>query len=85
VAATVLAKRFNVNSWSFTRYLKESGRPALAVPIPEEGRRPAFFLLNALAAEYSSEALRNCKRRGAPEETIPQPRSFEGVGLCQEL
>ena len=63
VAATVLAKRLNLSSWSFTRYLKESGKPALAVPIPQERRRPACFLLKTFVAHYSSEALRRCKTR----------------------
>jgi hypothetical protein len=66
VAATVVAERFNLSTWSFTRYLQESGRAALAVPIPEEGKRPAFFILNANEARLSSEALPQCKTRDAP-------------------
>jgi hypothetical protein len=63
VAATVLAKRFNLSTWSFTRYLKESRKAALAVPIPEAGKRPAFFILNAQAARVSRGALPHCRTR----------------------
>jgi hypothetical protein len=63
VPATVLAKRFSLSTWSLTRYLEESGRAALAVPIPEEGRRPAFFILKAHEAQFATEALRHCRTR----------------------
>ncbi len=72
VAAAVVAKRFNLSTWSFTRYLEESGKAALAVPIPEEGKRPAFFLLNAHEAQLSSEALRHCRTRGSPAEPVSE-------------
>ncbi len=65
VAATVAAKRFNLSSWSFTRYLERSGKAVLAVPVPEEGKRPAFFLLNAHVAHISSEARQHCRARAA--------------------
>jgi hypothetical protein len=44
VPTSVLAKRFRLNSGSLTRYLKESGTPMLAIPIPDAGRGHAFFL-----------------------------------------
>lgn len=72
VAAAVVAKRFNLSTWSFTRYLEESGKAALAVPIPEEGKRPAFFLLNAHEVQLSSEALRHCRTRGSPAEPVSE-------------
>ncbi len=38
VAATVIAKYFNLNGQSFAHYLRESGTPLLAVSIPDEGK-----------------------------------------------
>ena len=52
-----LAKRFNLNGSSFSRSLKESGTPLLAVPIPQEGRR-ALFLLKDVAAQVRIPPLR---------------------------
>lgn len=49
VATTVLAKSLDLNASSFSRYLKESGTPLLAVSIPEEGWQ-AFFVLKETAA-----------------------------------
>ena len=57
VATAVLAKRFNLNGSSFSRSLKESGTPLLAVPIPQEGRR-ALFLLKDVAAQVRIPPLR---------------------------
>jgi len=44
MAATVIAKHFNLSGWSFARYLRESGTPLLAVSIPDEGKGQALFL-----------------------------------------
>jgi hypothetical protein len=49
VAATILAKRFNLNGKLFSRYLKESGTPMFAVPISEKGRGRALFVPKAIA------------------------------------
>ena len=48
VAVTALASRSNVSDRSFARYLKESGMPLLAVPIPEEGGGMPFFFSKRL-------------------------------------
>jgi hypothetical protein len=50
VAATVIAKHFNLSGWSFARYLRESGTPLLAVSIPDEGKGQALFLPKDAAA-----------------------------------
>ena len=51
VSATVLAKRLNLRGGGLlARYLRKSGAPVLAVPIPEEGRGPALFVLKEIAA-----------------------------------
>jgi hypothetical protein len=50
VAATAVAKRFNLTHWSFVRYLKQSSTPLLAVPVPEAGWRPVLFLQREVAA-----------------------------------
>lgn len=44
VAASILAKRFNLNCRRLSGYIKESGAPLLTVPIPEEGRGPTIFV-----------------------------------------
>jgi hypothetical protein len=50
VSATVLGRRLNINGVFLARYLKESGTPQLALPIP--GREPEYarFLLRDVAA-----------------------------------
>jgi hypothetical protein len=61
VATSVLLKRFQLNTGSLTRYLRESGTPLLAIPIPDAGRGPAFFLDKDIAAQVefpSRETLR---------------------------
>ncbi|HYM74853.1 MAG TPA: hypothetical protein VE377_02655 [Candidatus Dormibacteraeota bacterium] len=50
VATSVLAKRFHLDSGSLARYLKESGTPLLAIPIPDAGKGHAFFLGKDVAA-----------------------------------
>jgi hypothetical protein len=56
VAATVVAKRLNLSSWSFARYLKKSGTPLLAAPILDEGRGDALFLRRDIAARLQIPA-----------------------------
>jgi len=70
VAAAVVAKRFNLSTWSFTRYFVKSGNAALAVPVPEEGKRPAFFLLKTHEAQVASEALPHCRKRSSPADPV---------------
>jgi len=49
VAASILAKRFNLNRRKLSSYIKESGAPLFTVPIPEEGRGPALFVHRLLS------------------------------------
>jgi hypothetical protein len=51
VATSVLAKRFRLDRGSLARYLKESGTPLLAIPIPDVGKEQAFFLRKEVAAQ----------------------------------
>jgi hypothetical protein len=46
----VLAKRLSLRGALLARYLRKSGAPVLAVPIPEEGRSSALFVLKEIAA-----------------------------------
>jgi len=50
VSATVLGRRLNINGVFLARYLKESGTPLLALPIPGREREYARFLLREVAA-----------------------------------
>ena len=50
VATSILAKRFHLNGGSLARYLRESGTPLLAIPIPDAGKGHAFFLRKDVAA-----------------------------------
>jgi hypothetical protein len=49
VATSVLAKQFNLNGSSLARYLRESGTPLLAIPLPDAGKSHAFFLSRDVA------------------------------------
>jgi hypothetical protein len=51
VVTSALAKRFGLNSVSFTCHLKKSGTPLLAIPIPDVGKGFAFFLSKDVAAQ----------------------------------
>jgi hypothetical protein len=51
VATSVLARRFHLHSGSLARYLKASGTPLLAVPIPDTGKYYALFLNRDVAAQ----------------------------------
>ena len=44
VATSVLGKRFQLNGGSLVRYIRESGTPLLAIPIPDAGKGDASFL-----------------------------------------
>ena len=44
VATSILAKRFNLDGGALARYLRESGTPLLAIPIPDAGKGHAFSL-----------------------------------------
>jgi hypothetical protein len=66
VATSVLAKRFNLNGGALARYLRESGTPLLAIPIPDAGKGHASFLQNGVAARIqlpSREMLREAAQR----------------------
>jgi len=56
VAASALAKRLKLSGWSFTRHLRRSGTPLLAVPISDERKEDALFLSKDVAARFSSSA-----------------------------
>jgi len=49
VATSVLAKRFQLNGGSLVRYIRESGTPLLAIPIPDGGKGDASFLRKDVA------------------------------------
>ena len=53
-----LAKRFHLDSGSLVRYLKESGRPLLAIPIPDAGKDRAFFLRKEVAVQIQMPSRR---------------------------
>jgi hypothetical protein len=51
VATSILARRFDLNTGSLSRHLKESGTQLLAIPLPATGRGYTFFLRKDLAAQ----------------------------------
>jgi hypothetical protein len=66
VATSVLAKRFQLNGGSLVRYIRESGTPLLAIPIPDAGKGHASFLQKDVAARIqlpSREMLREAAQR----------------------
>jgi hypothetical protein len=72
VSSTVLSRRFNINGALLARYLKESGTPLLAVPIPGKEREHARFLLRDVAARLP---LAQIKPKAAHEElNVPRSR-----------
>src|SRR5271165_624993 len=62
VSATVLAKRLNLRRGLLARYLKKSRIPVLAVPIPEEGRGSALFVLKEIVANMRIPLLGDQRR-----------------------
>jgi hypothetical protein len=58
VATSILAKQFNLNGGALARYLRESGTPLLAIPIPDARRGHASFLQKDAAARIQLPAAR---------------------------
>jgi len=66
VATSSLAKRFDLNGGALARYLRESGTPLIAIPIPDAGKGQASFLQKDVAARIqlpSREKLREAAQR----------------------
>jgi len=91
VATSVLARRFHLNSGSLARYLRESGTPLLAIPLPDAGRGPAFFLPKDVAAQIqipSRRMLRDATRRrivAARKQRWAEYRQAKEVALGKPL
>jgi hypothetical protein len=51
LAISILAGRSHIDSGSLARYLKQSGIPLLAIPLPDAGRCHAYFLSKDVAAQ----------------------------------
>jgi len=66
LAATVIAKHFNLSGSSFARYLRESGTPVLAVSIPDEGKGQALFLPKDTAANVLNGSVQTGRERNHP-------------------
>jgi hypothetical protein len=49
LATSVLSKQFHLDSGSLARYLKESGTPLIAIPIPDAAKGHAFFIRRDVA------------------------------------
>jgi hypothetical protein len=69
VATSILAKRFNLDSGSLARYLRESGTPLLVIPIPDAGKGRAFFLQRDVAAQIELPT-RGMLRRAAQARIV---------------
>jgi hypothetical protein len=75
IATSILAKRFNLDGGALARYLRESGTPLLAIPIPDAGKGLASFLQKSVAASIklpSREMLREAAQHRivAEKETL---------------
>ena len=87
VATSVLARRFHLNSGSLARYLKESGTPLLAIPMPDAGKEHAFFLRKDVAAQIQLPSRRMLREagttphRGRPEEEVGRVQASQGNRL----
>jgi hypothetical protein len=62
VSATVLAKRLSLRGAVLARYLRKSGVPVLAVPIPEKGGGSALFVLKEIVANIRTPLLGDQRR-----------------------
>jgi hypothetical protein len=58
VATSVLARRFDLDSGSLARYLKEPGTQLLGIPLPDPGNHYAFFLRKDVAAQIQMPSRR---------------------------
>jgi hypothetical protein len=86
VSTSVLAKQFELNSGSLGRYLRESGTPLLAIPIPDAGKGHAFFLSKNVAGQIQLPTrgiLREASRRrivaGRKQQWAEYRRAREAV------
>jgi hypothetical protein len=91
VATSILAKRFHVDSGSLSRYLRESGTPLLAIPLPDAGAGHAYFLSKDIAAQVqlpSREMLREaalCRIVAARKKQWAEYRQAREAALGRPL
>jgi hypothetical protein len=84
VATSVLARRFRLNSRSLANYLKESGTPLLAIPIPDAGKGHAFFLRKDVAAQIELPSRGMLREQAQRRIEAAQKKKWEEYRLARE-
>ena len=91
VSISTVARRSNVNSGSLARYLKGSGTPLLAIPLPDAGRGHAYFLSKDMADQLripSRRMLRQqaeCRIKAARKQRWAEHRQAKEMALGRPL
>ena len=84
VATSVLARRFHLNSRSLANYLKESGTPLLAIPIPDAGKGHALFLRKDVAAQIQLPSRRMLREQAQRRIEAAQKKKWEEYRVARE-
>jgi len=85
VATSVLASRFQLNSGSLARHLKESGTPLLTIPIPDAGRGHAFFLRKDVAAQIQLPSRRMLREEAQRRIKVARKKKWAEYRLAKEI
>jgi hypothetical protein len=84
VATSVLAKQFNLNGSSLARYLRESGTPLLAIPLPDAGKGHAFFLSRDVAVRTQLPSRRLLRKLAQLHNQACKKKWWEEHRLAKE-
>ena len=83
-ATSVIARRFHLNSRSLAYYLKESGTPLLAIPIPDFGKGHAFFLHKDVAAQMQLPSRRMLREQAQRRIEAAHKKKWEEYRAARE-
>jgi hypothetical protein len=83
-ATSALARRFHLNSRSLAFYLKESGTPLLAIPIPDSGKGHAFFLHKDVAAQIELPSRRMLREQALRRTEAARKKKWEEYRAARE-
>ena len=84
LALSVLARRFQLNTGSLARHLKEAGTPLLEIPMPEEGKGHAYFVSKDVAAQIQFPSHRMLREQAQCRIDASRKRRWTEYRLAKE-
>jgi hypothetical protein len=84
VSTSALARRLDLSSGSFLRYLKASSTPLLAIPRPDAIKGPAYFLQTDIAARAQFPSRKMLKEEAQRRVEAGKRKRWEEYRLVRE-